>query len=139
MEDQRDLIKCVRKYRNYDDELKQLNAKANELREKRKLVELEMGDILRRNNFSQIHKLDIADDKSMIKIQRPDQWSKPWSLSAKDLGAYIKQYFSSTKTPNADDCTKFIITHRKDDLISHDFSFSRILHIEDNDQDGAVA
>lgn len=130
--DQRDLIHCVRKYREYDDTLKQLNAKANEIREKRKIIELEMGDILKRPNFSHIFKLEIADDKSAIKIQRPDTWSKPWNLSVRDLTALVQEYFRQPGTKDADTCLAYIVKRRKEDLIAKDFSFSRMLPAEDN-------
>lgn len=131
--DQRDLITCVRKYREYDDELKELNARVNELREKRKIVELEMGDILKRPNFAHVFKLDIADDKSAIKIQRPDTWSKPWNLSVRELTTLVQEYFSQKGPKDADTCLAFIIKRRKDDLVAKDFSFSRIVRVEDND------
>lgn len=130
--DQKDLVRCVRKYRQYDDELKDLNAKANKIREDRRVVEMEMGDILRKTQYSQIHKLDIADDKSVIKIQRPEQWSKPWSLSAKDMARYIHEYFGNERTPSPTDCIEFIVKQKRKDLIATEFSFSRMLRLEDN-------
>lgn len=131
--DQRDLIKCVRKYREYDDALKQLNAKSNEIRERRKIVEMEMGDILRRPDFAHIFKLEIADDKSAIKIARPDTWSKPWNLSVRDLTALVQEYFRQPGVKDADTCLAYVVKHRKEDLIAKDFSFSRILPVEDNE------
>lgn len=130
--DQRDLIKCVRKYREYDDALKQLNSKANDLRERRKMVELEMGDILKRSDFSHIFKMELPDDKSAIKIQRPETWSKPWSLSVRELTALVQEYFRQPGTKDADTCLAYIVKKRKEDLIAKDFSFSRILPAEDN-------
>jgi hypothetical protein len=131
--DQRDLIKCVRQYRQYDDALKQLNSKANEIREKRKIVELEMGDILKRPDFSHVFKLEIADDKSAIKIQRPDTWSKPWNMSVRDLSVLVQEYFQQPGIKDADTCLAYIIKRRKEDLVAKDFSFSRIIPLEDNE------
>lgn len=133
--DQKDLISCVRKYRKYDDDLKKLNAAANELREKRKLVELEMGDILRRNAFSHIHKLDLPDDKSEIKIARPEQWSKGWTLSAKELATLVTAYFATPGPKNAADCVNYVVTQRKNDLVSKEFSFTRIIRTDVDDAD----
>lgn len=131
--DQRDLIKCVRQYRQYDDALKQLNSKANEIREKRKIVELEMGDILKRPDFAHVFKLEIADDKSAIKIQRPDTWSKPWNLSVRDLTVLVQEYFQQPGVKDADTCLAYIVKRRKEDLVAKDFSFSRIVSLDDND------
>ena len=136
--DQKDLISCVRKYRKYDDDLKKLNAAATELREKRKLIELEMGDILRRNAFSQIHKLDLPDDKSEIKIARPEQWSRGWTLSVKELTTLVTSYFASPGPKTAKDCVDYVVAQRKSDLVSKDFSFTRIVRT-DVDDDEPVA
>lgn len=136
--DQKDLITCVRKYRKIDDDLKKLNAATTELREKRKLIELEMGDILRRNAFSQIHKLDLPDDKSEIKISRPEQWSRGWTLSVKELTSLVTSYFASPGPKTAKECIDYVVTQRKSDLVSKDFSFTRSLRT-DVDDDESVA
>ena len=133
-QDQRDLVNCVRKYRLYDDHLKKLNTAANDVREKKKIIELEMSDILARNQFSHIHKLDISDDKSIIKISRPGQYSKGWSLSTRDLTTYLQEYFAKPGVKTAEDCAKYIIDKRRAELVSSDFSFSRILRAEDTDE-----
>jgi hypothetical protein len=134
-QDQRDLVSCVRKYRAYDDHLKKLNNAANDVREKKKIVELEMGDILARPTFSHLHKLDISDDKSFIKISRPGQYSKGWSLSTRDLTTYLQEYFAKPGPKTAEDCAKYIIDKRRAELVSSDFSFSRILRLDDNTAD----
>lgn len=136
-EAQRELVKCIRKYRDLDDGLKKINSAANDIREKKKIVELEMTDILKRGEYSHVHKLDIQDDRSTIKIQRPSQWSKSWSLSLKELTTLVKEYFATTRAPTADECVKYISAKRREDLVSHEFSFSRMLAVEDKDGDVA--
>jgi hypothetical protein len=129
--DQRDLVRAVRKYRAYDDELKDLNAKVHKLREDKKFVENEMSDILRRANFQNLHKLEIQDDGSYIKIQRPQTWSKPWSLSQKELKDLIGSY-----TGPISDLFRWIVERKKQDMVSQDFSFKRIMSVDTNDGEG---
>lgn len=129
--DQRDLVKAVRKYRAYDDELKELNAKVHKLRENKKFVENEMSDILRRTNFQNLHKLEIQDDGSYIKIQRPQTWSKPWSLSQKELKDLIGSY-----TGPISDLFRWIVERKKQDMVSQEFSFKRIMSVDTNDFEG---
>jgi hypothetical protein len=126
--DQRDLVKAVRKYRTLDDELKELNTRVYKLREDKKFVENEMSDILRRTNFQTLHKLEIQDDGSFIKIQRPDTWSKPWSLSQKELKDLIGSYSGSI-----DGLFKWIVDHKKQDMVSKEFAFKRITGVDTND------
>ena len=131
--DQRDLVKAVRKYRTLDDELKDLNSKVYKLRENKKFVENEMSDILRRSHFQTLNKLEIQDDGSYIKIQRPDTWSKPWSLSQKELKDLIGSYSGPI-----DGLFKWIVDHKKQDMVAKEFSFKRITSVDTNDGDDEV-
>ena len=82
MQDQvSNLRRLTRDYRTYDNELRNLNSQVYELREVRKGVEVLIIDILKEDAFKDYNKLKIEDDGSIIKIQRPQTWSKPWSLS----------------------------------------------------------
>ena len=58
--DQRDLVKCVRKFRTLDDELKTVNSRVSKLREDKKFVESEMSDILKRTAFQGINEGGVA-------------------------------------------------------------------------------
>jgi len=131
--DQSDLIKCVRKYRKLDDELKTINKQAYKLREDRKFIENEMSDILKLEKFRDIQKLEISDDGSFIKIQRPSTWNKPWNMSSKDLQVKLHNYFKQTDTPCYEDCLKYIVDSKKKELVSKDFAFSRFLKEEDEE------
>lgn len=133
--DQRDLIRCIRKYRTYDNELKALNTQTHKLRENKKIVEMEMGDILRRPTFAHIHKLDIADDGSYIKIQRPEAWNKPWNLSAREMQTLVEGYFKTGGVPTAEGCVKYMTENRKRDLVAKEFSFTRVMPVDDNNDD----
>ena len=131
--DQRDLVRAVRKYRNLDDELKELNAKVYKLREDKKFVENEMSDILRRANFQNLHKLEIQDDGSYIKIQRPETWSKPWSLSQKELKDLLSSY-----TGPISDLFRWIVERKKQDMVSKEFAFKRLMVVDNNDGEGGT-
>ena len=131
--DQRDLVKAVRKYRNLDDQLKELNTKTYKLREDKKFVENEMSDILRRANFQTLNKLEIQDDGSYIKIQRPETWSKPWSLSQKELKDLIGSYSGPM-----DGLFNWIVEHKKQDMVSKEFAFKRLTNVDSNDGENSV-
>jgi hypothetical protein len=128
--DQRDLVKCVRKFRTLDDELKVANTRIHKLREDKKFVESEMSDILRRTAFQGINKLEIQDDGSFIKVQRPDTWNKPWSLSQKELKDLIGSYSGPL-----DGLFKWIVDRKKTDMVAKEFAFRRIVNMDDNNDD----
>lgn len=115
----------LRSYARIDDDLQGMNKKVYELRNARREVETTIATILQTPELAQIEKIQLSEDNSFVKIQRPG-WNKPWSISKKDLNESIRSYFESTTTPCADDCYKFIIDSQKDKLSSKEFNFTRV-------------
>jgi hypothetical protein len=126
-----DLKRCIKQYKSVDDDIRIMNGMLYEKRESRKIIEMEMADIIKLPYFSSYDKLKIEDDNSTIKIQRPQTYSKPWSLSKKDLQNMLKDYFNSTTSPNADDCFKYISELRKSQLLGDEIVFSRFVPEEE--------
>jgi len=127
----RDLKRCVQQYRKVDDELRILNHEVYNKRESRKIVEMELADLMKVEQFVNFRKLKIEEDGSIITIQRPQEWTKPWSLSKKDLKDSLERYFNSTVQPSPDKAFEFITEAQKTKLTSLDFNFSRVVPEED--------
>ena len=125
-----DLKNCIRKYQRIDNELQDLNKTVYSLREDRKIVELEMVDVVKQTQFETINTFKL-EDGSTIRIQRPQKWSKPWSMSRRDLAQYVEEYFNSTEEPSAKQCIWFITQMKERTLVSTDFSFTRNLSKEE--------
>jgi hypothetical protein len=136
--DQRDLVKAVRKFREYDDKLKELNKEVYKLREEKKLVEEEMADILKRGPFAALNKLELAGDQSFIAIQRPGTYSKSGAYTQKDLEADATDYFigSGGTRAEAKAFVDFAKDRKKARMVSNDFSFKRVVSVDDNATDG---
>lgn len=124
-----ELKTSVRRFRDLDDEIRTVNKRVFELREKRKITEMEIADYLRSPMFAQ-HTVMELEDGSRIKIQRPQTWSKNWSLSKKELALHIANYFANTRVPNADDCFKYIVQEEKNNSISNEFKLTRFVRDE---------
>ncbi len=131
-----ELKSCLNQYRSLDDQLRQLNKLTHDLREKRKIVELEMSDILKTPEMSQVGVLKLENDNSSIKIQRPGTYYKPWSLSKKDLQNYIDHYFENAgQRANRKDCFDFIVQQQKQNSVESDFKFTRNVPNENIDSE----
>lgn len=122
-----DLKRCVKQYRDIDNEIRELNKEVYSKREDRKAVEMELTDLVKLPQFSGIDKLKIDDDGSTIKIARPGTYAKAWALSQKELEGLLHKYFGATVTPNPSDCVQYIVSERKKGLVNKDFDFSRVI------------
>jgi hypothetical protein len=112
-------------YRTYDNEIRSLNSQVYELREARKGVEVLMVDILKKDEFKDYNKLKIEEDGSTIKVQRPQTWTKAWSLSQKELKGLLEVYFEAHNLGNSDNCFAYILQEKKAALVSDDFAITR--------------
>lgn len=126
-EEIKDLKRCVKQYRELDDEIRELNKQVYAKREDRKIVEMEMTDLIKLPQFDQIDKLKIDDDGSIIKISRPGNYNKAWSLSKKELEILVTGYFDSTTKHTAKDCIQYVIEERRKALVGRDYDFSRVI------------
>lgn len=124
-----ELKTSVRRFRDLDDQIRPINKQLYDLREKRKIAELEVVDYLKSPTFAQ-HTVMQLEDGSRIKIQRPQTWSKGWSLSKKDLSSYLVNYFASARNPNAEECFKYIVQQEKSISVSNEFKLTRFIQDE---------
>lgn len=134
MEPIQELKNAVRKFREVDDELRVINKTVYQKREERKILELEISDILKDPQFQAINKLKIDEDGSTISIKRPETWSKPWSLSQKELLEYLKKYMIHRLHLSEDDAEstyRWIIEEKKKTLLASEYSFTRKVSEED--------
>jgi hypothetical protein len=121
-----ELKQCLVKYRDLDDKLREVNKIAHNLRENRKIVEFEMSDILKTPQMAGVGSLRLENDNSMIKIQRPGTYNRPWSLSKRDLQSYIDHYFETAgAAANRRDLFEFIVRMQKENSVETDFKFTR--------------
>jgi len=118
----------LQSYRALDEDLKKINAKAQELRRERKDVEVEMSAILSKPEFDQYNKLEIKEDGSLIKIQRPGTWTKGWSMSKNELMDGLNLYFEKHEnTANAEECFEFLVERQKPKMVANEFAFERCM------------
>jgi phage pi2 protein 07 len=121
-----DLRRVMRNYRQLDDAIRELNNQVTPLRRERKIVEIELGDILRTPQFQAYNVLKVEDDGSTIKVYRPNTWWKPWSLSKRELETYLRDYFEKAgSNANREDCFNFIVDQQKHASVADDFKMTR--------------
>lgn len=115
----------LRSYSKVDNEIQTLNKKVYDLRSERREIESQMAYILKTPEFEKIDKIQLSEDNSFVKVQRPG-WNKPWNVSKKELAQAIQSYFESTSTPTSDGCYTHILEAQRDKLTSAEFNFTRV-------------
>ncbi len=120
-----ELKQVISKYKAIDDRLKEVNNIVYDLREKRKIVELEMIDYLKSDQFANINKLVVSSDNSVIKIDRNP--TKPWYLSKSNLKELMQEYFMNTTQPTAEGCYTYVVSKQIESLKSTEFAFTRTI------------
>ena len=113
-------------YCQIDNQIQTLNKDVHSLRTERKKVESEMARLLQDPGMDGYSEIRMTTDNSTIQIQRPNQWSKAWTLSKKDLQSGLNEYFQKTRSPNAEECFKHIVDNKTKTLVSTEFAFTRI-------------
>jgi len=115
----------VDQYRIVDDNIKRLNRELANAREQRSLIEDRLGVLLETPQFAQFERLSVTADNSVIKIRRPQQWDKPWSLSRSQLSILLDSYFNSTREPTSNECLQYIVQRNK--KTSSVFALERVI------------
>lgn len=127
MEETNDLIRCVRQYRDLDNEVRALNTEVYKKREARKIVEIEMADLVKLPAFSTLDKLRVSDDGTIINIEKPGS-TKAWSLSKKDLKEHLQTYTTRMNGHlNVDELYDWILREQSKKLVTTEYSFTRII------------
>jgi hypothetical protein len=122
-----DLKRSVKRYRDADNQIRDLNKELYAKREDRKIAEMEISDIIKRPPFESVDRLKFDDDTSSIKIARPGEYNKPWSLSKKELEILLKAYFTEDRPLDANSCFQFIVEERQKALVGKEFDFTRVI------------
>lgn len=125
-EDVQNLRAAVMRYKAADDQIRELNKQVYPLREQRKIIEMEIVDIVKQPAYAAFTKLDIREDGSSIKIIKPG-WNAAWSLSKTSLRYYLTQYFQSTGAPTADGCYRYIHDIHLATLRKNEYAIERVV------------
>lgn len=120
-----ELRNLIRKYRELDASIKKINKNLTDMRDSRGELEEAMREIFASPEYSHFHKMDLSDD-SYIRIQRPGEWKKPWTLGKKELGTLLQEFFSSGKPVSADACFQHIVEAREKASVGDTITFTRL-------------
>jgi hypothetical protein len=64
-------------------------------------------------------KIDLHKSKMMFLVKKPGEWKKGWTLSKKQLEAYLKEILPE----HGEDVLKEIVRRHEPTLVMNDYSF----------------
>ena len=109
------------RYIDVNKQLTDINAQAKELREHRQEIEM---DLAAAYNEARIKeplpaKIDLNKSKMMFMVKQPGEWKKGWTLSKKQLEAYLLEILPE----HGEDVFREIVRRHEPTLVVNDYSF----------------
>lgn len=109
------------RYLDISKRLTEVNAQAKELRENRQEVEMDLAAAYNESLIKEPlpDKIDLHKSKMMFMVKKPGEWKKGWTLSKKQLEAYLKEILPE----HGEDVFKEIVRRHEPTLVVDDYSF----------------
>jgi hypothetical protein len=109
------------RYIDVTKKLTEVNAQAKELREHRQEVEMDLAAAYNEARIKEPlpEKIDLHKSKMMFLVKKPGEWKKGWTLSKKQLEAYLKEILPE----HGEDVFKEIVKRHEPTLVVDDYSF----------------
>jgi hypothetical protein len=107
----------LRNYVDVSKRLNEVNAKASELRDERRSLELDLTAEYAGNDLPT--KIDLNQSKMTFVVKKPGEWKKGWTLSKKQLQEYLLEILPE----HGEDVFKEIVRKHEPKLTATDFSF----------------
>lgn len=109
------------RYLDITKRLTDVNAQAKELRESRQSVEMDLAAAYNESRIKEPlpDKIDLHKSKMMFLVKKPGEWKKGWTLSKKQLEAYLKEILPE----HGEDVFKEIVRRHEPTLVVDDYSF----------------
>lgn len=107
------------RYVQINQKIADLNRQINELRDTRRLIELDLAAVYGTTREELPDKIELTQSKMMFVVKRPAQWKKGWTMSKKDLQAYLDEILPE----HGEDVMREIIQRHEPKLVGDDFVF----------------
>jgi len=78
-------------YAGVQRQINDINVRVNELRDERRTIELDLAALYASSREELPDKINLATSGMTFAVKRPNQWKKGWSMSKKELKAYLDE------------------------------------------------
>ena len=112
-----DLRPVLTQYLDISKRLMDLNARANELRDERRTLELDLAAAYAEAPLPD--KIELNASRLVFQVKKPGEWKKGWTLSKKQLQEYLHDILPE----HGEDVMKEIVRRHEPKLTATDYSF----------------
>ena len=109
------------KYLNVSKTIMEMNKELNELRDERRSIENDIAAVYNEKRDLPA-KIELKESKMVFKVKKPNEWKKGWSLSKKDLEAYLNEILPE----HGPDVMAEILKRHEPKLVADDYGFELI-------------
>ena len=107
------------KYAEITRRLNEVNTRANELRDQRRTVELDLTALYATTREELPNKIELSSSGMVFNVKRPNEWKKGWTLSKKEL----KQYLDELLPQHGEDLMNEIVRRQEAKMVEKDYGF----------------
>jgi hypothetical protein len=107
----------IAKYLEVTKRLNEINARAGELRDERRTVELDLAAAYASSNLPD--KIGLNASQMIFSVKKPGEWKKGWTLSKKQLEEYLLEILPD----RGEEVMREIVRRHEEKLVATDYSF----------------
>lgn len=109
------------RYVELNKRLTETNAKATELRDQRRSLELDLAALYAEAPRHEPipDKIELTNSQLVFQMKKPGEWKKGWTLSKKQLQDYLLEILPE----HGEDVMKEIVRRHEPKLVANDYSF----------------
>ncbi len=108
----------IAKYLEITKRLNEINARAGELRDERRTVELDLAAAYA-SSPTLPEKIGLNSSQMMFSVKKPGEWKKGWTLSKKQLEEYLLEILPD----RGEEVMREIVRRHEEKLVATDYSF----------------
>jgi hypothetical protein len=106
-------------YAGVQRQINDINVRVNELRDERRTIELDLAALYASSREELPDKINLATSGMTFAVKRPNQWKKGWSMSKKELKAYLDELLpQQSETLMAE-----IVRRQEEKMVETDYGF----------------
>ena len=106
-------------YANVTRRLNDVNVAAKGLRDERRTIELDLAALYASSREELPDKINLASSGMVFAVKRPNQWKKGWTLSKKELKAYLDELLPE----HGEDLMNEIVRRQEAKMVETDYGF----------------